>query len=84
MSTPALPRYEHCVDGASAPRASAPYLATDEPYNGQTWGESARGAAGKPFVIEVPMLNNPVPSAGHWNIKDIYSSGKKVSHASTD
>jgi len=25
-----------------------------------------------------------VPTAGHWNINDIYSPGKKVSHASTD
>jgi len=41
-------------------------------------------AAGKPFVIDVSMLNNPVPTAGHWNINDIYSPGKKVSHASTD
>lgn len=40
--------------------------------------------AGKPFVIDVSMLNNPVPTAGHWNINDIYSPGKRVSHASTD
>ena len=31
-------------------------------------------AAGKPFVIDVPMLNEPVPTDGHWNIHDIYSS----------
>jgi acetolactate synthase-1/2/3 large subunit len=41
-------------------------------------------AAGKPFVIDVAMLNNPVPTAGHWNINDIYSPGKRVSHATTD
>jgi acetolactate synthase I/II/III large subunit len=29
------------------------------------------------------MLNNPVPTAGHWNIMDIYSPGKRVTHAST-
>lgn len=40
--------------------------------------------SGKPFVIDVPMVNNPVPTAGHWNIMDIYSPGKKVHHASTD
>jgi acetolactate synthase-1/2/3 large subunit len=35
----------------------------------------------KPFVIDVAMLNNPVPTAGHWNINDIYSPGdRSVSH----
>ncbi len=38
----------------------------------------------KPFVIDVPMVNNPVPTAGHWNIMDIYSPGKHVHHVSTD
>jgi acetolactate synthase I/II/III large subunit len=37
----------------------------------------------RPFVIDVAMLNNPVPTAGHWNIMDIYSPGKRVTHAST-
>jgi len=37
----------------------------------------------RPFVIDVSMLNNPVPTAGHWNINDIYSPGKKVSHEAT-
>ncbi len=41
-------------------------------------------AAGKPVVIDVRMINNPVPTTGHWNILDIYSPGKKVSHVSTD
>ncbi|UOR10222.1 thiamine pyrophosphate-binding protein [Halobacillus amylolyticus] len=36
----------------------------------------------KPFVIDAPMINNPVPTDGHWNIMDIYSPGKKVHHAS--
>ena len=36
----------------------------------------------KPFVIDVVMQNEPVPTAGHWNIMDIYSPGKKVHHAS--
>jgi acetolactate synthase-1/2/3 large subunit len=36
--------------------------------------------AGKPFVIDVAMLNEPVPTAGHWNINDIYSPGRDVSH----
>lgn len=38
----------------------------------------------KPVVIDVLMVNNPVPTAGHWNIMDIYSPGKKVHHASTN
>jgi acetolactate synthase-1/2/3 large subunit len=28
--------------------------------------------AGRPAVIDVPMVNEPVPTPGHWNIKDIY------------
>lgn len=36
----------------------------------------------KPVVIDVAMLNNPVPTAGHWNIMDIYSPNKKVHHVS--
>lgn len=36
--------------------------------------------ANKPVVIDVAMLNNPVPTDGHWNIMDIYSPGKKVHH----
>jgi acetolactate synthase-1/2/3 large subunit len=28
----------------------------------------------------VAMMNEPVPTAGHWNINDIYSPGRKVSH----
>jgi acetolactate synthase-1/2/3 large subunit len=38
--------------------------------------------ANKPVVIDVAMLNNPVPTDGHWNIMDIYSPGKKVHHVS--
>lgn len=41
-------------------------------------------AMNKPVVLDVPMINNPVPTTGHWNILDIYSPGKKVSHVSTD
>ncbi len=37
-----------------------------------------------PVVLDVPMINNPVPTTGHWNILDIYSPGKKVSHVSTN
>ena len=37
--------------------------------------------SGKPFVIDVAMMNEPVPTGGHWNINDIYSPGKRVSHA---
>ncbi len=41
-------------------------------------------AAGGPYVIDVPMKNNPTPTTGHWNILDIYSPGKHVSHVATD
>jgi acetolactate synthase-1/2/3 large subunit len=41
-------------------------------------------AAKKPVVIDVPMRNNPVPTSGHWNILDIYSPGKDISHVSTE
>ena len=40
-------------------------------------------ASGKPFLIDVAMVNNPTPTAGHWNILDIYSPGKKVGHVAT-
>ena len=39
--------------------------------------------SGKPYVLDVIMQNEPVPTAGHWNIMDIYSPGKKVHHVST-
>ncbi|RAS91624.1 acetohydroxyacid synthase large subunit [Priestia endophytica] len=39
-------------------------------------------AANKPFVIDVAMLNNPVPTAGNWNIMDIYSPNKTIHHVS--
>ena len=39
--------------------------------------------ANKPVVIDVAMINNPVPTDGHWNILDIYSPDKKVSHVAT-
>ena len=37
----------------------------------------------KPTLLYVPMINNPTPTTGHWNILDIYSPNKKVSHVST-
>ncbi len=40
--------------------------------------------SGKPCVIDVAMINNPTPTSGHWNILDIYSPGKHVSHVATD
>jgi acetolactate synthase-1/2/3 large subunit len=39
--------------------------------------------SGKPVVIDVVMQNEPVPTAGHWNIMDIYSPGRKVDHVAT-
>ena len=41
-------------------------------------------AARRPFVIDVVMQNEPVPTAGHWNIMDIYSPGATVHHVGTD
>lgn len=40
-------------------------------------------ASGKPTVLDVPMINNPTPTTGHWNILDIYSPDQNVSHVST-
>jgi len=37
-----------------------------------------------PVVIDVPMINNPTPTTGHWNILDIYSPDKDISHVGTD
>ena len=41
-------------------------------------------ASDRPFVIDVAMKNNPVPTTGHWNILDIYSPDRHVSHVGTD
>jgi acetolactate synthase I/II/III large subunit len=41
-------------------------------------------SSGRPYLIDVPMKNNPTPTTGHWNILDIYSPGKQVSHVATD
>jgi len=38
---------------------------------------------GRPIVLDVIMENAPVPTTGHWNIMDIYSPGKKVTHVTT-
>ena len=38
---------------------------------------------GKPYVLDVIMENAPVPTAGHWNIMDIYSPGQKKTHVTT-
>ena len=37
----------------------------------------------RPVVRRRGMKNEPVPTAGHWNIMDIYSPGKRVHHVST-
>jgi acetolactate synthase I/II/III large subunit len=39
--------------------------------------------SGKPTVLDVPMINNPTPTTGHWNILDIYSPNADVSHVAT-
>jgi acetolactate synthase-1/2/3 large subunit len=41
-------------------------------------------SAGKPYLLDVPMKNNPTPTTGHWNILDIYAPEKRLEHASTD
>jgi acetolactate synthase-1/2/3 large subunit len=41
-------------------------------------------AAKAPFVIDVAMLNEPVPTGGHWNINEIYSPGREASHVAID
>ena len=41
-------------------------------------------ASGRPYVLDVPMKNNPTPTTGHWNILDIYSPDRSVSHVATD
>jgi acetolactate synthase-1/2/3 large subunit len=40
-------------------------------------------ASGRPYVLDVTMENAPVPTAGWWNIMDIYSPGQKVTHVTT-
>ncbi|HZG81171.1 MAG TPA: thiamine pyrophosphate-binding protein [Brevibacillus sp.] len=41
-------------------------------------------ASKKPYVIDVQMQNIPTPTAGHWNIMDIYSPDKKVHHVAVE
>ncbi|MEW9674111.1 thiamine pyrophosphate-binding protein [Ammoniphilus sp. 3BR4] len=41
-------------------------------------------ASNKPCVIDVQMQNIPTPTAGHWNIMDIYSPNKKVHHVAVE
>ena len=40
-------------------------------------------ASGRPYLLDVIMENAPVPTAGWWNIMDIYSPGQGVTHATT-
>lgn len=37
----------------------------------------------RPVVLDVIMENAPVPTTGHWNIMDIYSPDKEVTHVAT-
>jgi acetolactate synthase-1/2/3 large subunit len=37
----------------------------------------------RPTVLDVPMINNPTPTTGHWNILDIYSPDRDISHVAT-
>ena len=40
-------------------------------------------ASNKPTIIDVAMIKNPTPTTGQWNILNIYSPDKNVSHVST-
>ena len=40
--------------------------------------------SGRPWVLDVPMKNNPTPTTGHWNILDIYTPGRSIAHVPTD
>jgi acetolactate synthase-1/2/3 large subunit len=40
--------------------------------------------SGRPVVIDVMMQNEPVPTAGYWNIMDIYSPGQRRTHLATE
>ena len=40
-------------------------------------------ASNRPTVLDVPMINNPTPTTGHWNILDIYSPDKTAGHVAT-
>ena len=41
-------------------------------------------SSGRPYVLDVPMKNNPTPTTGHWNILDIYAPEKTLEHVATD
>jgi len=41
-------------------------------------------SSGRPYVLDVPMKNNPTPTTGHWNILDIYAPDKQLEHVATD
>jgi acetolactate synthase-1/2/3 large subunit len=41
-------------------------------------------ASGRPYLLDVPMKNNPTPTTGHWNILDIYAPDAKLEHVATD
>ncbi|MYH57549.1 MAG: hypothetical protein F4145_06020 [Boseongicola sp. SB0675_bin_26] len=40
-------------------------------------------ASGRPVVLDVPVISDATPTTGHWNILDIHSPGKDLSHVST-
>ena len=35
----------------------------------------------RPAVLDVPMVNEPVPAPGHWNITDIYQGVFDLPHS---
>jgi len=41
-------------------------------------------ACGRPVVIDVLMRNVPTPTAGHWNIMDIYTPEQRLHHVATE
>ena len=41
-------------------------------------------SSGRPAVIDVLMRNVPTPTAGHWNIMDIYTPERRLHHVATE
>lgn len=80
--------------GTIFPKGIPDYAAVARAYGAE--GESITSAeefkpaleravkSNKPYVIDVQMQNVPTPTAGHWNIMDIYSPNKEVHHVSVE
>jgi acetolactate synthase-1/2/3 large subunit len=49
-----------------------PVAAPDDLRTALSEALSRRLGRRRPAVLDVPMINEPVPTPGHWNITDIY------------